>query len=98
MHLGEWYCKINTINTSAGVKSLNMVIRKAVRKDTEQIMAIYNLARQFMADSGNTTQWENGYPTADIVENDIINGNSYVCVENQSVVGVFSFIIGEEPT
>lgn len=75
-----------------------MIIRKAELNDLEQIMNIYKLARKFMAENGNPTQWAGGYPQEDIIRNDILNGNSYVCIENQNIVGTFFFFVGEEPT
>ena len=49
--------------------------------------------------AGNINQWVNGYPSQKLIKDDIDAGNSFV-VENNSgkIVGVFSFIIGEDPT
>ena len=51
-----------------------------------------------MKENGNPTQWEEGYPSREIVEKDIAADHCYVCMENEKVVGVFVFIIGEDPT
>lgn len=75
-----------------------MKIRRAIPEDVKTIMKIYEYARQFMAESGNLTQWSPAYPNEDVVEKDIANGNCYVCVENETIVGTFALIIGEEPT
>ena len=58
-----------------------MKIRKARECDLEQIMAIYAHARGFMAQTGNPNQWgPTNWPPAELVQNDIACGKSYVCV------------------
>ena len=39
-----------------------MEIRKSTAQDLEQIMALYEQARDFMRQSGNPNQWGNAYP------------------------------------
>ena len=39
-----------------------MEIRKAVPKDLDIILKMYEEARRFMAENGNPNQWINGYP------------------------------------
>lgn len=56
-----------------------MNIRKASHKDLPEIMSIYEKARAFMRDNGNPTQWGAGRPARSVIENDIANGNFYVC-------------------
>lgn len=75
-----------------------MIIRNAVEEDIPAINKIYNIARQFMRDNGNKKQWINGYPSEDLLKNDIKENNLYVCDENNSLCGVFAFILGEDPT
>lgn len=75
-----------------------MEIRKSTRNDINEILDIYGIAREYMASHGNPTQWRNGYPRKAVLERDIENGNNYVLIDNGSIVGTFSFIIGEEPT
>ncbi len=75
-----------------------MEIRKSTRKDVKEILDIFNTARNYMVAHGNATQWGDGYPGEDVLNNDIENGNSYVIIENGEIVGTFAFIIGEEPT
>lgn len=56
-----------------------MNIRKASHKDLPEIMSIYEKARAFMRDNGNPTQWGAGRPSRSVIENDIVNGNFYIC-------------------
>lgn len=75
-----------------------MKIIKANETHIPEILEIYTKARKFMKENGNPTQWEEGYPSREIVEKDIVADHCYVCIENENVVGVFVFIIGEDPT
>lgn len=78
-----------------------MEIRKAENSDLEKIMEIYSFARRFMAEHGNPKQWGNtNWPPKSLIEYDIKNGDSYVCVDKGVVVGVFYYKVGKnvEPT
>ena len=75
-----------------------MNIRKTRKEDVPVIMDLYENAKAFMRSKGNLTQWNDGYPSVEIITEDIDNGNSYVFVENDEIVGTFAFIIGEDPT
>ena len=74
-------------------------IRLTTYSDLPLVMEIYETAREFMHRAGNINQWVNGYPSQKLIEDDIDAGHSFV-VENNSgkIVGVFSFIIGKDPT
>lgn len=80
------------------MKGYGMTIRNACESDVEAIMNIFASAKEYMDRAGNTTQWEKGYPNQEILETDISNRNCYVFVESGTVVGTFSFLIGDEPT
>lgn len=74
-------------------------IRRGRAADIDGIMACYDLARQFMRASGNTVQWINGYPSRELVAEDITNGVSYVGEDAEGeIVMAFAFILGEDPT
>ena len=79
-----------------------MIIRNSTEKDFSRMMEIYGIARRFMAEHGNPNQWgPTHWPPEDLIHNDIRNGNSYVCVNNDGiVVGTFFFVHGRdiEPT
>ena len=75
-----------------------MKIRLSQIEDIPAIMAICDVARQFMKDQGNPTQWDGGYPSASLIEDDIAAGHSFVIEEKGRLVGTFAFIIGEDPT
>ena len=48
-----------------------MEIIKANETHIPEILEIYAKARKFMKENGNPTQWEEGYPSREIVEKDI---------------------------
>lgn len=58
-----------------------MLIRKANIEEIDDILRVYEDARAFMAKTGNTTQWANGYPKEDMLRDDIAKGKLFVCEE-----------------
>lgn len=75
-----------------------MKIRKADMNDLKEILNIYSYARHYMKEHKNPTQWGDDRPSESVIKNDIINGNSFVVIDNDVISGVFSFIIGEDET
>ncbi len=74
-------------------------IRKGIHTDIDAIMSCYDIARQYMRSTGNLTQWVNGYPSRELVAEDIAAGINYVGVDEVGeIVMSFAFIIGEDPT
>ena len=73
-------------------------IRPAKQADLDEIEKIYARARCFMADNGNPTQWKDGYPWRDLLEEDISLEKLYVAVREDQICGVFVFVIGKDPT
>lgn len=75
-----------------------MLIRAAHSGDLKEIMAVLDAAIGIMRASGNTRQWTNGYPSEDVIRNDIEKGFGYVGEEGSRVVAYFAFIPSPEPT
>ena len=75
-----------------------MMIRLAATQDLDDILRVYDQARQFMRASGNMLQWVNGYPQRDLLEADIEKGHLFVIEEGGAVHGAFAFILGDDPT
>lgn len=75
-------------------------VRKANPLDMDDILDMVADSRDQMRRNGNTTQWVNGYPSREIIENDIRNGNGYIIYikSNLTAIGYFAFIVGIEPT
>ncbi len=74
------------------------MITKAKLSDLDKIKDVYAVAREFMANNGNPTQWAGGYPNEKIITEDIKNGNLYKIVNQEEIVAVFAFIVGVDPT
>lgn len=55
-----------------------MNIRKTSMEELEEVLLLYQDARQFMQEHGNPNQWGQSYPPREIVEQDIRSGKSYV--------------------
>ena len=75
-----------------------MIIRKTEYSDVPRAAQIYDSARAFMRKSGNLLQWNDGYPNADTVREDIKEGNSYVLEDEGLVIAVFYFRVGIDET
>lgn len=75
-----------------------MFIKKANISDIVRIREIYDIAKQYMDNTGNPNQWKKGYPSEEILYNDIEKEQLYVCVENSIVCGVFMFAITDDVT
>jgi hypothetical protein len=61
-------------------------------------MDVLDAAIGIMRASGNMNQWINGYPSEDVVLQDIGQGNGYVVLEGERIVGYFAYIASPEPT
>ena len=74
------------------------MIRKAIRADLPALFQISLTARAYMEKSGNTTQWEPGYPD-NYLEGDIAKGDLYVlCGADGAPHAFFAFILGNDPS
>ena len=69
-----------------------MIIRKSNREDIPAIMAIVADAQALLRSQG-VDQWQDGYPTADIIAQDIARAESYVIEIDRSLAAtaVISF-------
>ena len=74
------------------------MIRKATYDDLPVLMDVFRKARGIMRSSGNMHQWNDGYPSENIVRKDIDNGNCYVLCDDGEVVATMAFIPGPDPT
>lgn len=77
---------------------MKITIRPTKEEDLQAILQIYARARQFMRENGNPNQWGNIHPLQELIEGDIRKGQSYLCEKDGEAVGVFAFIICEDPT
>jgi RimJ/RimL family protein N-acetyltransferase len=75
-----------------------MTIRPTTYADIDALLAIFAYARQQMTADGNPTQWGDGYPSHQQIEEDIEHGVSFVLEQDGEVCATFVFIIGDDPT
>ena len=73
-------------------------IRKASLADLGQIMEIVADAQRFLHDSG-VDQWQDNYPTAEIMASDIARGELYVAEQLEGhIVAIATISFAGEPT
>ena len=72
-------------------KMARKLIRKATLEDMPVLLEIYERARKFMVSTGNTNQWKNGYPSREILTEDIEKKEMYVLVDEDGIQASFVF-------
>ena len=75
-----------------------LTVRPARTGDLARILEIYETAKAFMRANGNPTQWSGSYPQRELLEEDIAAGHLFAVTEQDTVHGVFAFILGDDPT
>lgn len=75
-----------------------MLIRPATVQDLPAVLSVYDQGRAFMRAHDNQSQWINGYPSRSLLEDDIAHDQLFVCMEHDTIHGVFAFILGDDPT
>ena len=73
-------------------------ILKAQMCDLEDVLAIYERARKFMAENGNPNQWKNVHPPKESLIENINEQKLYVFKCDGVIDGVFLFDKGPDPT
>ena len=74
-----------------------MIIRKTTISDIGEVMPIFEEARRTIAALG-IDQWQNGYPSEDVILADIELGQSYACEIGGKICGSFAMLENGEPT
>ncbi len=77
---------------------MNNTVRPAQKADIPRIMTVLEAAKRIMRASGNTGQWVNGYPSEDVIAEDIARGYGYVVEDGGVLEGYFAYIPSPEPT
>ena len=104
-HSAEFHALLNRV-TGGREKELNRQL-KGVRKnlrfrkgegtDLERVMEIVADAQNWFREQ-NIDQWQDGYPTQDIILSDILGGYNYIVEYNGVVVATFVISFAGEPT
>ena len=74
-----------------------MTIRLAEKKDIDRIMQIISDARESIGRLG-IDQWQYGYPTRDIVKEDVVLERSFVVCDEDKICATFALMMNGEPT
>jgi len=76
-----------------------MHIRKAKTEEIDLIMAVFEAAKRFMRQTGNDKQWIDGYPSKELILDNIRVGGLYVCLsDDEEIVGVFYYKVENDKT
>lgn len=73
-----------------------MEVNEAKLTDIDAILEIIGQARIIMRETGNASQWGNGYPSREIIAGDIHSGHGFVCSVDGDIVGYFCFMQGKD--
>lgn len=72
------------------------IIKEAMPADAQVIMQLVDVARRTMQENGNPCQWPVGYPSREVIDDDLQHGDCYiVCDTAGKVVG--SFVLRQGP-
>lgn len=74
-----------------------MRLRKSINEDVNNIMQIIDEAKEALKEQG-IDQWQDGYPNADVIRNDILNNYSYVFIKNNEIVATLAVSFDGEKT
>lgn len=76
-----------------------MQIRKATKKDIPTMREIFNYGREVQLQTGNLNQWNMGYPTDEVILEDIQQRAAHICTDDEgNIIGVFSVFTDPDPT
>ena len=74
-----------------------MIIRQASSNDIDALVSLFEEARATIATLG-IDQWQNGYPSRSVIQEDIAKERSFVVEIEGTIIGTFVIITDGEPT
>ena len=74
------------------------MLRKATAQDLKKAMELFGIAKTYMHSHGNPNQWNQEYPTLEIIQEDLAKQRLYVLEDDKGVYAVFVLRFGSEPT
>lgn len=77
------------------MSSSDFHIRSAEKKDLPKIVELFDVSRKTMKEQG-IDQWQDGYPFASDIEDDLLNNRAYVLYSDGELVGYFAYTTGKE--
>lgn len=82
-------------------QSALLLVRSVREEDLPRALEIYAIARVFMHENGNPTQWADWYPSEEILRNDIAHNALYCIFDAEHphrICGMFTLLDGDDPT
>lgn len=76
----------------------HLVIRQTAPEDLPRLKEIFAIARKFMSETGNPGQWDENYPSDQLLREDMDNGDSYVIQKGNTIVATFVLRGGTDST
>lgn len=95
---GKLYDELQGIGKAGELPQEEAQIAFATLADLDRILEIYDIAKQYMRDSGNPNQWNGAYPDRETLERDIQKRQLYIYRQAGIIHAVFVLLLGEEPT
>lgn len=76
-----------------------MEIRLATEKDIPKMREIFDYGREVQLKSGNLNQWAAGYPSDELIQEDLEAGAVHVLVDDTAeILGIMSLFTEPDPT
>src|SRR5690554_6807633 len=75
-----------------------MEIRLATEKDIPKMRAIFDYGREVQLESGNLNQWVAGYPSEELIQEDLALDAVHVLMDADEMLGVMSLFTESDPT
>lgn len=63
----------------------------------DDVMVIINQAKNYFKNNG-INQWQDGYPNAESIQEDIKENKSYILIDDDKILGTMFFAIQDDPT
>lgn len=76
---------------------MKLNFKKTVKADVDNIMVVIKQAQDYFKEQG-INQWQNNYPNSDTINNDIVNGHSYVLLKDDNIVATVAVSFDGEST
>lgn len=89
--------EVNERFVQNSMNDANIRLRQTDTSDLPEVMALIRMAVQFMKSHG-ICQWNDGYPNEGKILEDIRQGESYVCLCGEKIVGTAALSLREEVT
>lgn len=75
-----------------------MEIRLAKEKDIPKMREIFDYGREIQLESGNLNQWADGYPSDELIQEDLAVDAVHVLMGGDEMLGVMSLFTEADPT